>query len=111
MHSKWHQTSDFWQLLELTSSGLLISILEKLRLVSFDWSDNSIAMDVKMDGSALEKKKSSFKMLGLSLLFKFNWGSNVVSIAKSASKKNRALICSMKCFSPEVALYLYKWTI
>ena len=56
MHSKWHQTSDFWQLLELTSSGLLISIPEKLRLVSFDWSDNSIAIDVKMDGSALKKK-------------------------------------------------------
>ena len=59
MHSKWHQTFDFWQLLGLTSSGLLISILEKLRLVSFDWSGNSIAMDVKMDGSALEKKKKN----------------------------------------------------
>ena len=64
MHSKWHQTFDFWQLLELTSSGLLISILEKLRLVSFDWSDNSIAMDVKMDGSALEKKIVIFQDAG-----------------------------------------------
>ena len=64
MHCKWHQTFDFWQLLELTSSGLLISILEKLRLVSFDWSDNSIAMDVKMDGSALEKKIVIFQDAG-----------------------------------------------
>ena len=99
MHFNCHQTSDFWQLRELASSGLLISVLEIPRLVSFDWSDSSGAIDVKMGGSALEKK-SSFKMLGLSLLFKFDWGSHVVSIAKSASKKNRALICSMKCFSP-----------
>ena len=32
-------------------------------------------------------------------------------IAKTASKKIRALICSMKFLSPEVAMYLYKCTI
>ena len=34
-----------------------------------------------------------------------------MSIAKTASTKSGALICSMKCFSPEVALYLYKSAI
>ena len=36
----------------------------KTQLVSFDWSNNTGAIDVKVDGSALEEK-SSFKMLGL----------------------------------------------
>ena len=35
----------------------------------------------------------------------------IMSIAKTASKKIGALICSMKFLSPEVALYLYKSTI
>ena len=48
------------------------------------------------------KKKSSFKML------KLDWGSYIISIAKTASKKIRALIRSMKFLSPEVALYLSK---
>ena len=42
---------------------------------------------------------------------KLNWGSYIVSIAKTASKKIGALIRSMKFLSPEVALYLYKATI
>ena len=33
------------------------------------------------------------------------------AIVKTASKKIGALICSMKFLSPEVALYLYKFTI
>ena len=37
---------------------------EKTQLVLFDWSNNTRAIDVKMDGSVLEEK-SSFKMLGL----------------------------------------------
>ena len=63
-----------------------------------------------MDGSVLEKRPS-FKMLGLTLSSKLDWGSYVISIAKTASKKIEALICSMKFLSPEVALYLYKSTI
>ena len=91
-------------------SGLLISMLEKTQLVSFDRSQNTDAIDVKMDGSVLEDKKS-FKMLGLTFSSKLDWGSYIVSIAKTASKKIRALIRSMKFLSPEVALYLYKSTI
>ena len=63
-----------------------------------------------MDGSILEEK-SSFKMLGLSFSSKLDWDACIISIAKTASKKVGALICSMKFISPEVALYLYKSTI
>ena len=63
-----------------------------------------------MGGSILEKK-SSFKMLGLTVSSKLDWGSYITSIAKTASKKIGALIRSMKFLSPEVALYLYKSTI
>ena len=54
------------------------------------------------------RKKTSFKMLGLTFSSKLDWGSSTVSIAKTASKKIGALIRSMKFLSPEVALYLYK---
>ena len=60
-----------------------------------------------MDGSVLQEK-SSFKMLGLTFSSKLDWGSYIISIAKSASKKIGALIHSMKFLSSEVALYLYK---
>ena len=63
-----------------------------------------------MDGSVLEGK-SSFKMLGLTFSSKLDWGSYIISIAKTASKKIGALIRSIKFVFPEVALYLYKSTI
>ena len=63
-----------------------------------------------MDGSVLEEKPS-FKILGLTFSSKLDWGSYIVSVAKTASKKIGAIICSVKFFSPEVALYLYKSTI
>ena len=76
---------------------------EKIQLVSFDQSNNTGAIDVKMDGSVIEEK-SSFKMLGLTFSSKLYWGSYIISIAKTASKKIGVLICSMKFLSPEVAL-------
>ena len=82
----------------------------KTQLVSFDWSNNTGAIDVKMDGSVLQEK-SSFKMLGLTFSSKLDWGWYIISIAKTASKKIGALVHSMKFLSPEVALYLYKFTI
>ena len=83
---------------------------EKTQLVSFDRSKNTSAIDVKMNGSVLEEK-TYLKMLGLTFSSKLGWGSYIVSIAKTASKKIGALICSMKFLSPEVALYLCKSTI
>ena len=50
-------------------------------------------------------------MLGLTFSSKLDWGSYIISIAKTTSKKIGALIRSMKFLSPEVALYLYKSTI
>ena len=50
-------------------------------------------------------------MLGLIFTSKLDWGSYIISIAKTASKKIGALIRSMKFLFPEVALCLYKSTI
>ena len=82
---------------------------KKTQLVSFDQSNNG-SIDVKIDGSVLEEK-SSFKMLGLTFSSKLDWGSYIISIAKTAFKKIGALIRSMKFFSPDVVFYLYKSTI
>ena len=79
----------------------------KTQLDLFDQSNNTGAVDVKMNGSVLEEK-SSFKMLGLTFSSKLDWGSYIISVAKTASKKIGTLICSMMFLSPEVALYLYK---
>ena len=72
----------------------------KIQLVSFDKSNNTGAIDMKMDGPVLGEKSSGS-----------DWDSCIISIAESASKKIRALIHSMKLLSLQVALYLYKSTI
>ena len=82
----------------------------KTQLVSFDWSNNTGSIDVKIDGSFLEEK-SPFKMLGLTFSTKLDCGSYIISIAKTASQKIGALIRSMNFFSPEVAIYFCKSTI
>ena len=64
----------------------------------------------KMDGPVHEEK-SSFKMLRLTFSSKLDWVSYIISIAKTVSKKTGALICSMKCLSPKVALNIYKSVI
>ena len=43
----------------------------KTQLISFDQSDNTDTIDVKMDGSVLEEK-SPFKMLGLTFSSKLD---------------------------------------
>ena len=121
-YSKCDQASDLWQQLELASeleSNLRDTVdwgrkwlvdfnAGKTQLVSFDWSNNNGSIDVKMDGSVLEEKPS-FKMLGLTFSAKFDWGSCIISIPKTASKKIGALIRSIKSLSPEVALHLSLW--
>ena len=77
----------------------------KTQLVLFEQSDNNVCIDVKMDRFVLEEK-SSFKMLGLTFSSELDWGSYIVTITKTASKKIGALICSIKFLSTEVALYL-----
>ena len=68
-----------------------------MQLVLFDQSNNTSAVDVKKDESVLEEKLS-FKMLGLTLSSKLDWGSYIHFIAQTASKKIGALICFMKFF-------------
>ena len=75
-------------------------------MVSFDWSNNTGAIYVKMDVSSC-KKKSSFTMVGLTFSSKLDWGFYIISIAKTTSNKYGALIRSIKFLSQ----YLYKSTI
>ena len=58
----------------------------KNNIYSFDPSNNSGAIDVKMDGSVLEEK-SSFKILGVSFSSKLDCGSYIVTIVKISFKK------------------------
>ena len=84
----------------------------KTKVVLFHWSNNSRAIWMKIDGSVLEKK-SYFEILGLSSLqiWKLDRGPYIASIAKTASKKIGALICSIKFIFLEVAFYIYKYTM
>ena len=96
LYFKCDQARDLWQNLELASelefdlqdavdwgSKWLVGFnAGKNKLVSFDWSNNTGDIDVKMDASALEEK-SSFKMLGLTFSSKLDWGSYIISIAKT----------------------------
>ena len=91
LYSKCDLASDPWQQLELASelkSDLwdtvdwgrkwLVDFNDgKTQLVSFDRSNNTDAIDVKMDGSVLQEK-SSFKMLGLPFSCKLDWGSYII---------------------------------
>ena len=102
--------SDLRDTVDWGSKWLVDFTAGKTQLVPLDRSKDAGAIDVKMDGSFLEEK-TSFKMLELTFSSKLDWGSYIVSIPKTASKKIGALICSMKFLSPEVTLYLYKSTI
>ena len=100
LYSKCDQASDLWQQLELASeleSDLQDTVgwgkkwlvdfnAAKTQLVSFDWSNNTGSIDVKMYGP-LCKEKSAFKMLGLTLSSKFHWGSYIFTVAKTVSRK------------------------
>ena len=63
----------------------------KTQLASFDQSNNTGAVDVKMNESVPDKKSSS-KMPGLTFSSELNWVSYIISTAKSATKKIGALI-------------------
>ena len=84
LYFKCDQASDLWKQLELASKlepdlqntvnwlrkWLFDFNAGKTQLVLFYWSNNTDAIDVKMDGSVL-KEKVSFKMLGMT--FSSNW--------------------------------------
>ena len=52
----------------------------KTQLFSFDQSNDTGAIDLKMDESVLEK--SSFKMVGLTFSSKLEWGSSLSLLLK-----------------------------
>ena len=81
----------------------------KTQLVLFDWSNNNGSIDVEIDESFLEEK-SSFKILELTFSSKLDWGSYIISITKTASKKFGPLIRSINFLSSLAALCLYKST-
>ena len=58
----------------------------KTQLVLLGKSNNTGAIDVKMDEYVLVEK-SSFNMLELTFSSKLDWGCCIISIAKTASKK------------------------
>ena len=86
LYSRCNQASDMWQQLELAfelESDLRDTVdwgrkwlfdfnAEKTQLVSFDRSNNTGAIDVKMNGSDFEEKSYS-KMPGLSLSSELDW--------------------------------------
>ena len=94
----------------LNNSQIMQYTTYVIYLVSFHQYKNTAAIDVKMDGPVLEEK-SFLKMLELTFSSKLDWGSYIIYIAKTASKKIGALIHSMKFVSPEVDLYFYEYTI
>ena len=73
----------------------------KTRVVLFDQSNNTGAIDTKMDGSVFDEK-SCFKMLRLTFSTKLDLGFYIISIAKTASKKIGTFIHFVKFLSPEV---------
>ena len=79
----------------------------KSPLLLFDRSNNSGAIDAKIDESVLEEK-SSFKMQELIFSSTLDWVSYIIFAAKTVSRKSGALIRSMKFL---FALYLYKSTV
>ena len=98
-------------------SGLMISMLEKLNwfhviglktfvLLMWKWMDLLSRKNHLLWCWGWLSLSNWVGALILSLLC-----SNIISIAKTASKKIWALICSVKFLSREAALYLYKSNI
>ena len=82
---------------------------EKSEVVLFDRSNNSVAIDMWMDGFILEKNDLLRYWSNLS---KLNWiRALILTIAKTVSKKIETLISCLKFLCLEVALYFFKGTI
>ena len=57
--------------MDLGKKWLINFNTKKTQLALFDWSNNAVSIDVKIDGSVLEAK-SSFKIMGLTFSFKLD---------------------------------------
>ena len=106
LYSKCDQGSNLWQQLKLTSE------LESGLRATVDWGKKwLVGFNAGKTQLSVLEEKSSIKMPELTLSCKLDWGSYIISIAKTVSTKIGDLIRSMKFLSPEVVLYLYKSTI
>ena len=83
--------SEQWDTVDWGSKCLINFNAGKTQLASFDQSNNTGAVDVKMDESVPDKKSSS-KMPGSTFSSELDWGPYIISTAKSATKKIGALI-------------------
>ena len=101
----WDLKSDLWDSVDWGRKWIVHFSSGKIQLVSFDQSNNSGAIGLKMNGSAFEEL-SSFKMLWLSFSCKLDWDSCIISIARTLFMKIGFLICSMNLLFPEIVLYL-----
>ena len=104
LYSKCDQASDLWQQLELASeleSDLRDTVYwrkkwvvdfntVKTQLVLFDQSNNTGAIDGKMNESVLEEK-SSFKVLGLTFSSKLDWRNWTLTLSLLLKLSSRKL--------------------
>ena len=97
LYSKWEQASDLWQQLKLASDFWPTRHLGRKWLFDFNPWKLNLFCSTSLTTLVL---KSPFKIPELSFSSKFNLGSHIISIAKTASKKIGALICSMKFLFP-----------
>ena len=96
LYTIYDQASDLWQQLKLVSeieqdlrntvdwgrTCLVDFNAGKTQLVSFDRFNNTVASMRKWMG-LFWRKKSSFKMLGLTFISKLDWSSYIISVAKT----------------------------
>ena len=110
-HFFWRSFRRLFKIRNLKESSLHLSspLTCRLKIIARR-SNNTVAIDVKLDRSIVGEK-SSFKMPGLTFSSKLDWDSCIIPIAKTAFKKIITLILSIKFLSPEVALHFYKSTI
>ena len=112
------QTPSQWKNLrnvKNTHGGVLL--LVKLQASAWNFTKSNTPLWVFFTFFKLHKRNQIAQrithqiMLGLTFYCGLDWGSYIIFIAKTASKKIGALIHSLKLLSPEVALYLYKYSI
>ena len=91
--------SDLWDTVDRERKWIVDSSAEKTQLVSFDRYITLVLLMWKLIDLFLRQNHLLIKMLRLPFSSKFDWGSYIISIAKTAGEKNGALIPSMKILS------------
>ena len=109
LHISYYTLMTFVMMLSVILLSMVMILLSILSVIRHLICGNKLNWLLNLNliyKTLLTGEKSFFKMLGLTFSSKLDWSSYIISIAKNASKKIRALIHSMKFFSPEVAVSL-----